>query len=126
MGGSPHSGDARVAAHEPDQDPFHRWGEAQAPGDDLIQTRCSEPGAARHNQMGDFAQITQAADSLEREFRCLAGIDCHTVGGRWRFGRVVEAAFFAVGVGIRKNREAPLNSRALHHPLQQAGFTTAL
>ena len=57
-----------VAAHEADQRPLDRTTQAEARGDQLVQARRGEPGAACHDQMGDRGRSASSASiAADRE-----------------------------------------------------------
>ena len=113
----------RIAAHESDQGPFDMV-EAQPAGDDLVDARRDEAGAARHHQMGDSIErrlLGEPGDRRQRQLRRLFRIAGHPRRGRRRRA-VIEAARLVVRPPARRRRQhrpAMLDARPVRHPHEQ-------
>ena len=66
-------GDRGVAAHEPDQRPLDRRARPSPRGDDLVDARGDEPGAAGDDEMGDAARSTCSAQAARSPLSASAG-----------------------------------------------------
>ncbi|PAV92826.1 hypothetical protein WR25_07700 [Diploscapter pachys] len=114
-----------IAAHESDQQPL-RGRQAQPRGDDLVDPRRDEAGAARDDQMGDAVQLharRQIVDRGEGQRRCSLGIHRHP---RRRTGQRVriEAARIdrAVPSAPRQDRPTMRDTGARGHAIEQRGM----
>ena len=119
-------GDGGVTAHETDQEPLDRRGEADLRRDDLVDAGGDEAGTARHHEMRDPVERSLRAQRLDRgdaqDWRRL-GIQPHPLGRTWGQVTCVKAAGIdrrsAIGAA-RQNRPAMPDRRAPRHPIEHA------
>jgi hypothetical protein len=124
MMGEPKRGDRRVAAHEAHQGPLDMAAQAQLGGDDLVDARSDEAGAAGDDQMGYSGGrrlVVEPGDGGERQLRRRLGVNVHPRPGGGQ-GAVVEAAGVDRGSAVRGGRKdgpAMVDPRAGGHPGEQ-------
>ena len=113
----------RIASHEADQQPFDAGSQAKRPGENLIDARRDEAGAAGHHQMGDLRRVgIERPHRVERESGGGSAVDPHPGGRAGQRRAIIEAARTDRGTAARRfrqHRPAMLDPGALDHPAEQ-------
>ena len=117
-------GHGGIATHEADQRAFDRSIEAKARRDDLVDPRCDESGAARHDKMRDAADVGQFRNRFQCKRRGGIGVKCHS-RGRSRHAAGVKAVVIDRRSPLRAHRQhrpAVCDSRSPRHSCENSGI----